>query len=64
MAFFELSQRIAKFAPLLIASNPSAPEPENKSKTFASGNQFKRALKRASFTLSNVGLVISFPSSV
>ena len=56
-------EKIAFLAPLLSASNPSAPEPANKSKITASSNSKFIILNKGSFTLSNVGLVLS-PSNV
>ena len=62
IASLELSQKVADFAPLLIASIPSAPLPANKSNTSLSTISNCIILNKASFTLSNVGLVFS-PSS-
>ena len=58
-----MSHNITLFAPLLAASSPIAPLPENKSKNIESGISFCIILNKDSFTLSNVGLVFS-PYSV
>lgn len=59
IAFLELSQLTAHFAPRLILSIAKAPLPENKSKTSDSYIYACIILKIASLTLSNVGLVSS-----
>ena len=63
IASFDLSHNITFFAPLLAASNPIAPLPENTSKKFEFIISFCLILNSDSFTLSNVGLVV-FPSNV
>ena len=63
IASFDLSHKIAFLAPLLTASKPMAPLPENKSKNMLFGISVCIILNNDSFTLSNVGLV-AFPSNV
>ena len=63
MASFDLSHSITFFAPLLAASSPIAPLPENTSKKFEFIIWLCIILNIDSFTLSNVGLVV-WPSNV
>ena len=57
IASYELSQKVAVFAPLLRASIPNAPLPANKSNIFLFSTLNCIILNSASFTLSKVGLV-------